>query len=1168
MKLSEMMAPVEEDGDDEVSISYESESGASEIVSDHEGSENEVVSESETQEARNVVTAEKRKLEGSPDRSRKKRKASQNDLLKPPTVKELNRLRETQNLFHSNIFRLQIEEMLKEVKVKAKYVKLLSNWFENLKCSLEQIEESEKYDLTNQKWLKKLKVRMPLIPNLVCNKGIFQFLRPASISLIGSWRLQCCVGPDVTVDLNVEMPQACFLKTDYLNQRYHQKRALYLAYLASYLQESDLLEEVMFHTWCGNTLKPVLKLKPAGKLSKHVTVLLHLSAESTSLKMTRFSPSKNNVRQSWYFGDSDGTDSDAGTPTPHYNSSIARDVAALSYNDYLVQLLETHSNIRDGIVLLKVWLRQRELDQGFGGFSGFIMTMYVAYLLNMRRLNNSMSSYQIARYVWNSLAQADWVTNGISLTPADADNVPTLSEYHEHYEVVFVDISGFCNICADMTKETFQMVKSEAELAIKFLDSNSVNSFQVLFMTRMPFYRQYDHIFCVRDMESVVSTQSPKSKQLDWLGQVRPLALALILPLIRRALGSRVLLLGVSLGASKTWNPRQKPPLDEPHLVFGLRLNPSHAYSILDRGPEANVPEAEDFRKFWGSKSELRRFQDGGIAEAVVWKKGATLSDKRVICRLIVEHILNMHLQIDPTSSITYIADQVESVLQSRKIKPAEFEYGTGEEATLAVLSSYDGLTKQLRQLKDLPLEISTVQGNSAVFRYCEVFPPLSTTHKLQRSTCADRSLCYIFLEDSPHKHIPRWVLPVEVVIILAASGKWPNDIEAVRRIRAAFNIKISQCLHDQFNLAAQPYQDYVDILKDGFVFRLRIACTREIALLKEMTTPLGVRKYRDTPQSLALEKKVVHSPKLTSALHGLHQEYPSYGPTTCLAKRWLSSQMLDDSHMPAMAVELIVASLYSSPGPYQPPQQPQCAFFRFLHRLAYTDWHMEPLIVNINNELDNETVTSVDKHFHNARKSLPPLFIATPGDTVHSVWTKEAPSLAVLVHVTSLAVEALKVIEEQLSTFSLHYQALFSPALDFYDVVIYLHPSLISRRSESLQAKVDKEPSKLPPYKPQQPEKIPIVGFDPVQCYLRELRQNYGEYALFFHDTYGGDVIGVLWKPTAKEQKEFKVSNVRGHKLVNSESSQIIPNIEAFSDDFLALGSGLVKSVKQKCMQ
>jgi len=52
-------------------------------------------------------------------------------------------------------------------------------------------------------------------------------------------------------------------------------------------------------------------------------------------------------------------------------------------------------------------------------------------------------------------------------------------------------------------------------------------------------------------------------------------------------------------------------------------------------------------------------------------------------------------------------------------------------------------------------------------------------------------------------------------------------------------------------------------------VFRLYVAHQREISLLKEMTTPDGVTKYRDTEESLALEKNIVHLPKLTSALHG-----------------------------------------------------------------------------------------------------------------------------------------------------------------------------------------------------------------------------------------------------------------------------------------------------------
>ena len=38
-------------------------------------------------------------------------------------------------------------------------------------------------------------------------------------------------------------------------------------------------------------------------------------------------------------------------------------------------------------------------------------------------------------------------------------------------------------------------------------------------------------------------------------------------------------------------------------------------------------------------------------------------------------------------------------------------------------------------------------------------------------------------------------------------------------------------------------------------------------------------------------------------------------------------------------------------------------------------------------------------------------------------------------------------------------------------------------------------------------------------------LQENYSDYALFFCDIYGGNVIAVLWKPQALLPKDFKVS-------------------------------------------
>lgn len=58
-------------------------------------------------------------------------------------------------------------------------------------------------------------------------------------------------------------------------------------------------------------------------------------------------------------------------------------------------------------------------------------------------------------------------------------------------------------------------------------------------------------------------------------------------------------------------------------------------------------------------------------------------------------------------------------------------------------------------------------------------------------------------------------------------------------------------------------------LMQEGFVFRVRIVYPREVSLLKATTTPDGKLCYRDTPESLALERDYLHLPKLTGALHG-----------------------------------------------------------------------------------------------------------------------------------------------------------------------------------------------------------------------------------------------------------------------------------------------------------
>jgi hypothetical protein len=62
-------------------------------------------------------------------------------------------------------------------------------------------------------------------------------------------------------------------------------------------------------------------------------------------------------------------------------------------------------------------------------------------------------------------------SNGLSLT-----------DFHKHYEVVFLDESGHLNITSKMNKSTFLRAKREAKLSIKQLNNKINDCFQSMFI--------------------------------------------------------------------------------------------------------------------------------------------------------------------------------------------------------------------------------------------------------------------------------------------------------------------------------------------------------------------------------------------------------------------------------------------------------------------------------------------------------------------------------------------------------------------------------------------------------------------------------------------------------------------------------------------------------------
>lgn len=1085
-------------------------------------------------------------------------KLSRAELYKEPTNEELNRLRETESLFHSSLLRLQVEELLKEVRVSEKKKDRIDAFLREINQRLMKVPSVPETELTDQSWLP-AGVRVPVhqVPYTV--KGCFRFLPPAQVTVVGSYLLGTCIRPDINVDMTLTMPREILQDKDGLNQRYFRKRALYLAHLAHHLAQDPLFGSVRFSYTHGCHLKPSLLLRPSGKDERLVTVRLYPCPPPDFFRPCRLLPTKNNVRSAWYQGQNPPEAGSPEPPTPHYNTWVLQDTALESHVQLLSTVLGSSPGLKDGVALLKVWLRQRELDKGRGGFSGFLISMLVAFLVSTRKIHTTMSGYQVLRSALQFLATTDLTTNGISLCLNADPSLPAPADFHQAFPVVFLDPSGRLNLCADVTASTYHQVQQEARLSMALLDSKADDGLQLLLMTPKPMVRTFDHLLHLRPL-SRLQAACHKLKLWQELqdhgGDYVSAALGPLTALLEQGLGSRLHLLAHSRLPVPEWDISQEPPKhkDAGTLTLGLLLRPEGLTSVLELGPEADQPEAADFRQFWGSRSELRRFQDGAIREAVVWE-AASMFQKRLIPHQVVTHLLAVHADI-PETCIHYTGGLLDTLIQGPKDSSS-----TGEEALAAAVRCYDDLSRLLWGLEGLPLTVAAVQGAHPVLRYTEVFPPAPVwpvhsfhAHLQERASLLPR----------PDKPCPAYVEPMSVICHLEGSGQWPQDAEAIQRVRAAFQLRLAELLSQQHGLRCRAAATHTDVLKDGFVFRIRVAYQREPQILKEIRSPEGMISLRDTPASLRLERDTRQLPLLSSALHGLQQQHPAFSGVARLAKRWVRAQLLGEEFTDE-SLDLVAAFLFLHPEPFTPPSSPQVGFLRFLFLISTFDWKNNPLIVNLNSELSVEEQAEIRSGFLAARTQLPVMVIITPQDRKSSVWTQNGPTAQILQRLVVLAAEALPVLEKQLIDPRGHgdIRTVFRPPLDIYDVLIRLSPRHIPRHRQAVDSPAASFCRGLLS-KPGPSSLMPVLGYDPPQLYLAQLREAFGDLALFFYDRHGGEVIGVLWKPTSFQPQPFKASSMKGCTLLSkSEELAMVPNIEAILEDFAVLGEGLVQAVE-----
>ena len=1059
--------------------------------------------------------AAKRKLKGKNEKKAKKQKS---DRL---TVEEINELKETEDLYHSNLFRMQIDETLKEIKLSNKGIQFIDKWIVTFRKFLQKLPADDLTPLINHK-----NYPLKFKPMDDGKKLQMTYHAPKNVALYGSHSIQTNIGEKSSVDVLLTMPNEILKRDDYLNQNYIHKKAIYLLHIAQKLEEKGTLGSgIQVTTIKNDPLKPIIRVE-----AEDFTIEINAAPSEDFFKLNRFVPTTNNIKFK--------TGDDSVVPTPHYNFEILSDCNIEVNQKLLAKEIGNHENVKSAIKLLKIWANQRQFDAGFHPFNGFIISCYILHLLRLKKIYPSMSCYQIIRLFWNQFGRSKLDQVGITLCKeTDLPAQPMVQEFYEFYDVVMVDATGFCNILSMLSVDLYRRIRDECLNAIEMLDNKAINSFQQLFLTSIPFYLQYDQVVSIKYDEkcyrSLVDRFGSAEKKIDLHNLLYPHLRKIVLDVLRKGLNNRVSsIVPVSLSNSQ-------------ELVIGIILNPENAFDIVDKGPQSNEPEAAEFRKFWGEKSEIRRFKDGSITESVLWcTAGAPIGEKRLICQKIIVFLLRHHFKII-SDKINYIASQFDVTIKNIFNEFNE----TNEERSLMAIRTFDELSKELRALNDLPLDIVSVLGTDPVFRYADVTPPMANGSVTKRG----------FI----NKQMKGWFRAqktLNAIIQLSPSGKWPDDLEAMQKIKTAFYIEIKKKMSAQFpETAVQVSNEYLEAMKDKLLFRFKIVHPKEIALAKQYISGTNniTKLYKTNDQSMNLELQGTMLPKLTSSLHGLHHQFPSFGPTVAIAKRWLYSQMIDSYLWPDECTELLVAEMLLKSLPMKAPLQPQTGFIRFLHQIAGLNHESEMIVVNFNDDLTSEQLEEIEDNFRKNRKRFPSLFIVTSCDfNNHGMWTAKAPTVNILNRVQMLAQHSISIIGENFTKLTMNIvKDLFTPSLAGYNILIHLNQEFIKRHDVVLT-----NFSTFKPVKYDEEKFAPPAGINFVDSFLAEVRETFDDFALFFYNPIGGTTIALLWKPSVNETKEFSETNVNGCKV---EKGRLQVNVEVLISDLQIIGKGLISSIE-----
>ncbi|CAG9460237.1 unnamed protein product [Pedinophyceae sp. YPF-701] len=1030
-----------------------------------------------------------------------------------------------------------------------------------------------------------------------------QFAPPTSVDVIGSYLPRTAVaGADCHVDVSLELPEAVLASKDHVSHKFHAKRAVYLG---------GVLRGLFGGVRKGQG--------PAAGLAVRLSVRPPVAA----LPLSRLGPDRNNVRTHRAAGagaarDANGAEGAAELlPTPVYNHALLRDALAPELLRQVHLAVKQCRGLQDCVVLLRVWGRKAGVSpRGGGGVTGFMLQMLAVHQALHGKLHSAMMPLQMMRAVLQLLADIKTMEAGLEmprthLQGAKASPAP-LALHRAHRPCVLLDATGFVNIFAPLSRSALAHASLAAAASVRALaqPASPEEAFEAIFLETKPVVVRYDFAYAVtlpqqndgaggaQDVSGDLPSSAAEEARVEELLTQGLADRARAVVCLPRGLRAPEAAARGSAALSAVPSPDSAP------LMVGVLADSAHLARSVDLGPSPeDAVAARAFREFWGQRAELRRFKDGRIVETAVWDTDP--SERHAIPDKIVMHVLKRHIGANTEAVRT--AGCLDAALTS-----SDDVVAASAERNAAMLdAAVDKLSKQLRALATLPLRVLSVQPLAATLRGTAPFPP--APHPFLGGP-----------REGGGRGAPRCADPVEVLVSLEGSGKWPEDSEAYFKMRAALGIQLGSACEEAYGHPFRASEPCVDMLVDGFALRLILNTDRE-DIIAEKAALTGKPAAPDPALAVL---RGVHGATPVARMLWLHgtvayvsQKHPAMPAVARLAKRWAAARLLSP-HVPDEVWELLACHVFCEPAASPPPATRLRGFSTLLSLLARFPFHARPLVVDPRNELGSDAYRTALAALEDRAKdpSGGGMLIAVPGDVKGDLWTGSTPSQGVVARMAALAADDLAALEAAATGDPSAPPPLriFAPSLRDFDALLVLRKEALPHPDRALQA-----PAGLPsgaaaacsavtgpggagtamrglldgrgvlPVPPpakraramlrafpaavvdvpgadvERLRKDVLIGFYPQRTLVGLLQHRLGHLATFGADFLGGSrVVGVSWRPEAFVPAP--VDPARAHACVplvsggggESRELLVVPDAAAALAEAASIGEGLIERI------